>query len=108
MFAITLLTPIPLPFVLLTTTLLFASMNGRMIPGMALLTSAANPKFRGTFMSLNGAVQSFSMGIASWVGGMLLQREPSGQVTQYWLCAVVAAFASLGAYFLASRVKMHE
>ena len=108
MFAITLLTPIPLPFVLLTTTLLFASMNGRMIPGMALLTSAANPKFRGTFMSLNGAVQSFSMGIASWVGGMLLQRQPSGQVTHYWLCAVVAAFASLGAYFLASRVKMHE
>jgi predicted MFS family arabinose efflux permease len=108
MFAITLLTPIPLPFVLLTTTLLFASMNGRMIPGMALLTSAANPKFRGTFMSLNGAVQSFSMGIASWVGGILLQREPSGQVTHYWLCAVVAAFASLGAYFLANRVKMHQ
>ena len=108
MFAITLLTPIPLPFVLLTTTLLFASMNGRMIPGMALLTSAANPKFRGTFMSLNGAVQSFSMGIASWVGGMLLQREASGEVTQYWLCAVIAALASLGAYFLANRVKMHQ
>jgi len=53
-------------------------------------------------------VQSFSMGIASWVGGMLLQSEPSGQVTHYWQCAVVAALASLGAYFLASRVKMHE
>ncbi|NBU18972.1 MAG: MFS transporter, partial [Betaproteobacteria bacterium] len=39
MFAITLLVPIPLPFVLLTSTLLFAAMNGRMIPGMALLTS---------------------------------------------------------------------
>jgi predicted MFS family arabinose efflux permease len=59
-------------------------------------------------MSLNGAVQSFSMGIASWVGGMLLQREASGEVTHYWLCAGVAALASLGAYFLASRVKMHE
>jgi predicted MFS family arabinose efflux permease len=82
-------------------------MNARMIPGMALLTSAANPKFRGTFMSLNGAVQSFSMGIASWVGGILLQREASGQVTHYWLCAVVAAGASLGAYVLANRVKMH-
>jgi predicted MFS family arabinose efflux permease len=101
------LVPIPLPFVLLISTLLFAAMNGRMIPGMALLTSAANPQFRGTFMSLNGAVQSFSMGIASWVGGMLLQREPSGQVTHYWLCAVVAGFASVGAYFLANKVKMH-
>jgi len=53
-------------------------------------------------------VQSFSMGIASWVGGMLLQREASGEVTQYWLCAVIAALASLGAYFLANRVKMHQ
>jgi predicted MFS family arabinose efflux permease len=108
MFAITLIEPLPLPLVLLVTTMLFLAMNARMIPGMALLTSAANPKFRGTFMSLNGAVQSFSMGIASWVGGMLLQSEPSGQVTHYWLCAVVATCASLLAYQLAKRVAMHE
>jgi predicted MFS family arabinose efflux permease len=94
--------------VLLVTSSLFFAMNARMIPGMALLTSAANPKFRGTFMSLNGAVQSFSMGVAAWVGGMLLQSEPSGQVTHYWLCAVVATCASLLAYVLAKRVSMHE
>jgi len=107
MFAVTLLEPVPLPFVLAVTTTLFFAMNARMIPGMALLTSAANPKFRGTFLSLNGAVQSFSMGIASWVGGMLLQSEPNGQVTHYWLCAVVATCASLLAYQLAKRVSMH-
>jgi predicted MFS family arabinose efflux permease len=94
-------------FVLLATTAMFFAMNARMIPGMALLTSAANPKFRGTFMSLNGAVQSFSMGIASWVGGLLLQSEPSGQVTHYWLCAVVATCASLLAYMLSKKVLMH-
>jgi predicted MFS family arabinose efflux permease len=108
MVVITLLEPMPLPFVLLASTTLFFAMNARMIPGMALLTSAANPKFRGTFMSLNGAVQSFSMGVAAWVGGMMLQSEPSGQVTHYWLCAVVATCASLLAYVLAKRVKMHE
>jgi len=108
MFAVTLLEPMPLPFVLLVTTALFFAMNARMIPGMALLTSAANPKFRGTFLSLNGAVQSFSMGIASWIGGMLLVSEASGQVTHYWLCAVVATCASLLAYRLAKRVSMHE
>lgn len=108
MFAVTLLEPVPLPFVLLVTTLLFFAMNARMIPGMALLTSAANPKFRGTFMSLNGAVQSFSMGVAAWVGGLLLQREPGGHVTHYWLCAIVATCASLLAYQLAKRVSMHE
>jgi predicted MFS family arabinose efflux permease len=107
MVVVTLLQPMPLFWVLLATTAMFFAMNARMIPGMALLTSAANPKFRGTFMSLNGAVQSFSMGIASWVGGMLLQSEPSGQVTHYWLCAVVATCASLLAYVLAKRVSMH-
>jgi len=39
---------------------------------------------------------------------MLLQNEPSGQVTHYWLCAVVATCASLLAYVLAKRVSMHE
>ncbi len=107
MFAITLLQPMPLPWVLLVTTTLFFAMNARMIPGMALLTSAANPQFRGTFLSLIGATQSFSMGLASWVGGMLLHREPSGHVTLYWLCAVVASLASLLAYHMVKRVEMH-
>jgi predicted MFS family arabinose efflux permease len=108
MLAVTLLVPMPLPFVLVVTTTLFFAMNARMIPGMALLTSAANPKFRGTFMSLNGAVQSFSMGVASWIGGLLLQSEPSGEVTHYWLCAILASSASLLAFVLAKRVAMHE
>jgi len=107
MVVVTLLEPMPLPWVLLATTALFFAMNARMIPGMALLTSAANPKFRGTFMSLNGAVQSFSMGVAAWVGGVLLQSEPSGQVTHFWLCALVATSASVVAYLLAKRVSMH-
>jgi len=47
------------------------------------------------------------MGMASWVGGLLLQSEPNGQVTHYWLCAVVASCASLLAYVLAKRVSMH-
>ena len=108
MFAVTMLEPMPLLWVLIVTTTMFFAMNARMIPGMALLTSAANPKFRGTFLSLNGAMQSFSMGVASWIGGNLLQSEPSGQVTHYWQCGIVAACASLVAYDLAKRVSMHE
>ena len=108
MFAVTLLEPVPLPWVLLATSILFFAMNARMIPGMALLTSAANPKYRGTFLSLNGAVQSFAMGVAAWIGGLLLQREPSGHVAYYWLCAVVAAAASLLSYQLAKKIEMHQ
>lgn len=108
MFAVTLLVPLSLPFVLLVTTSLFFAMNARMIPGMALLTSAANPKFRGTFLSLNGAVQSFAMGVAAWIGGLLLHSDASGHVSNYWLCAVVAAIASFCAYQISKQVSMHE
>jgi predicted MFS family arabinose efflux permease len=103
----TLMQPLPLPVVLLVSSALFFFMNARMIPGMALLTSAAQPQFRGAFMSLNGAVQSMSIGLATWIGGLLIQRNPQGQVTHYWLCALVGVSASLLAYALAQRVKMH-
>ena len=103
----TVMQPMPLGWVLLVTTSIFVAMNGRMIPGMALLTSAAQPQYRGTFMSLNGAVQSVSIGLASWVGGLLIQRDAQGQVTHYWLCAVVGVAASLMAYYLAKHVKVH-
>ena len=103
----TLMQTAPLALVLFVSSSLFFCMNARMIPGMALLTSAALPQFRGTFMSLNGAVQSVSMGLATWLGGLLIQRNAQGQVTHYWLCAVAAVAASLLAYVLAQRVKMH-
>jgi len=103
----TVMQPMPLVWVLLVTTSFFVAMNGRMIPGMALLTSAAVPQYRGTFMSLNGAVQSVSIGLASWVGGLLIQRDAQGQVTHYWLCAVVGVVASVLAYYLAQHVKVH-
>ncbi len=103
----TLMQTAPLALVLFVSSSLFFCMNARMIPGMALLTSAALPQFRGTFMSLNGAVQSVSMGLATWLGGVLIQRNVQGEVTHYWLCAVAAVAASLLAYVLAQRVKMH-
>ena len=103
----TLMQTAPLALVLLVSSSLFFCMNARMIPGMALLTSAAQPQFRGTFMSLNGAVQSVSMGLATWLGGLLIQRNAQGQVTHYWLCALAAVVASLFAYALAQKVKMH-
>lgn len=107
MTAVTLLVPMALPWVLMVTTAMFLAMNARMIPGMALLTSAADPRFRGTFLSLNGAVQSFAMGAAAWFGGLLLHREPTGHVTRYWACAVVAALASILACYLAEKVSLH-
>ena len=45
--------------------------------------------------------------VGAWVGGLLIQRDAQGQVTHYWLCAVVGVVASLLAYYLAKHVKVH-
>jgi predicted MFS family arabinose efflux permease len=107
MVAVTLVGGWPLAAILAVTTLLFMCMSGRMIPGMAILTSAAQPQLRGTFMTLNAAVQSAGMGLAALVGGQLIGRDPQGQVTHYWVAALVGAVASAAAAWLAPRLILH-
>ena len=108
MFATTLMPfGAPLWAVLATSTLFMICMNGRMIPGMALIASAANPALRGTFMTLNASAQSAAMGCAALVGGMLISRDAAGHIQYYWMNAVVATIACLASVWLAGRVHLH-
>jgi predicted MFS family arabinose efflux permease len=91
--------------VLPVTTLLFVFMSGRMIPGMAILTSAADPRLRGTFMTLNSSVQSAAMGVAAYVGGSLISRDAHGMMQHYWMAALVGATASLTAMVLVGMIR---
>ncbi len=107
MVATTLVRGMPLWVVLIVSTLFFTCMSGRMIPGMAILTSAANPQLRGTFMTLNSAVQSAAMGVAAFVGGLIISRDAQGLVQNYWMAAVVGAAASVCAIWMAGRLTLH-
>ena len=102
------LRPGNLVLVLTVTTFLFIFMSGRMIPGMAMLTSAANPALRGTFMTLNSCVQSGSMGLAALVGGHIIGRDAQGQVQNYWVAGLLGATVSLITIFVARRLDMHQ
>ena len=64
MLALTYLPPVPMWVVLIVTTAFFVFVSGRMVPGMALMTAVPPANMRGAFMSVNGALQSASMGIA--------------------------------------------
>lgn len=97
----------PLWQVLGMSTLFFMCMSGRMIPGMALLTSAAQPSLRGTFMTLNASVQSAAMGLAAFTGGTLVRRDADGQLQNYWQAALLGALASVLAIWLAGRLTLH-
>ena len=93
--------------ILLATTIMFIGMNGRMIPGMAIATSAANPKLRGTFMALNSSVQSVAMGLASFVGGLVISRDAQGLVQFFWVNAVIGGVATMLSVLLVSRLYLY-
>lgn len=97
----------PLPGVLAVSTLLFVVMSGRMIPGMAIVASSADPALRGTFMALNSAIQSTAMGVAAFLGGQLISRGDGGLVVGYWQAGLVGALCSLLSVWLARRLVLH-
>lgn len=94
MMTLTHLTAASVPWVLGVTTLFFVCVSGRMVPGMALLSSASEPRVRGAFLSVNGALQSATMGLAAWIGGAMISRNADGLVTGYgragWLALATA------------------
>lgn len=93
--------------ILLVTTIMFIGMNGRMVPGMALATSAANPKLRGTFMALNSSVQSAAMGAATFVGGLVISRDAQGLVQNFWINALIGAVATLLSLVMVKRLHLY-
>jgi predicted MFS family arabinose efflux permease len=105
--AVTVVAGAPLWGVLLTTTTMFLLMSGRMIPGMAIIGAAGNPRLRGTFMTINSSVQSASMGLAAFLGGHIIGRDPQGLVVNYWVTALVGVVACALAWPLAGRLNLY-
>jgi predicted MFS family arabinose efflux permease len=107
MVGLTLMPRSPLWAILLVSTLFFICMSGRMIPGMAIITSAANPQLRGTFMSINGSIQSAAMGAAAFLGGLIISRDAQGLVQHYWGNALLGTAASLLAIWLVRQLTLY-
>ena len=98
---------LPLGIWLICSTTFFVLVSGRMIPAMAIIASAAQPKLRGTFMSLNGTVQSLAMGLATTLAGFLITLDDSGRIVGYQRVGYVAVAANVLAIWFVSRIVMH-
>ncbi len=90
------------------TTLFFVLVSGRFIPAMAIITSAAQPKLRGTFMSLNATVQSLAMGLAATLSGFIITQTADGRVVGYPYVGLIAVAANMLAIWYVSRIAMHD
>ncbi len=108
LLATTLSEGLPVWGLMVISTALFTVMSGRMIPGMALVGSAADPRLRGTFMTLNASLQSAGMGLAALVGGLIIGRDGQGHLQHYWVAGLLGAGVSVLTAWLAGRVRMHH
>ena len=93
---------------LVCTTLFFVLVSGRFIPAMAIISSAAQPKLRGTFMSLNSTMQSLAMGLAATLSGFIIKQDANSHVIGYEDVGYIAIAANLLAIWYVSRVEMHD
>lgn len=98
--------PIPLWLMICVSTLFFVLVPGRMVPAMAIVTSAAQPRLRGTFLSITGATQQLAAGIAAWIGGLVIAQDAAGRIVRYDLVGWLAAAIALLAIALAGRIRV--
>jgi predicted MFS family arabinose efflux permease len=108
LFVVTRIGAVPLWIWLLCTTTFFVLVSGRMIPAMAIITSSAQPKLRGTFMSLNATMQSFAMGLATTLAGFIISQNSAGKIVGYATTGYIAMAANVLAIMFVSRIVMHD
>jgi predicted MFS family arabinose efflux permease len=105
MLAITNVGAVPVWVYLCITTSFFIMVNGRVVPGQALIAGAADPQVRGTFMGLHSCVMSFALGVASFVGGHVISEAADGKIIHFDWAGYVAVAAIALAMGLAGKVQ---
>jgi predicted MFS family arabinose efflux permease len=95
---------LPLAVVLLLSTLFFVFVPGRMVPAMAVVTSAARPGARGSFMTLNSAVMQVGSGVSATLTGAIVERSAAGTLLHYNWVGYLAAVVTLIAIYWVGHV----
>jgi predicted MFS family arabinose efflux permease len=104
--AMTHATSMPWWGVLCITTPFFILVSGRFVPGMAIITAAGQPQLRGTFMSMNSAVQSAGSSIATIIAGYIITRNEQGMLEHYNIVGYIACTAIVLTLLLVGHIRV--
>jgi predicted MFS family arabinose efflux permease len=99
------LSQVPASIYLLVSTSFFVLVSARMIPTMALMNGAADPKLRGTFMSLSASLQQAAMGLGAFITGHIVSTSSTGVMTGYNYAGYLALAATLLALWVSGKVQ---
>jgi predicted MFS family arabinose efflux permease len=104
--ALTHLQPAPLAGILAVTTAFIVIGSGRFVPATALITAAVAAPLRGSFMTLNTAVQSAGSGLAAVVAGLLIhQTDASTPLQGYGLIGWLSCMATVLGVVLVGSIR---
>lgn len=90
---------------LLVSTLYFVLVSGRVVPAMALITSAVKPAMRGSFMTLNTSIQQFSSATATLIGGQIIATTSDGKIENYEIVSYLAVVFLLLSIYMVYRIQ---
>lgn len=104
-YAITNLGSVTIPIALLVTSSFFVVASGRNVPATTMITSVVKPENRGSFMSIRQSFNELALFLSSFLAGLIIVEDESGQLVNYELVGYFAIFMSVVAVLVARRLK---
>lgn len=111
MIPITLITNLqktPIYIALMISVMFFIFNSGRVVPAMTMTSSAAPPKTRGSFMSINSSVQNIGSATAAYITGMIIYKDSLGTIFNYQYVGYMAVALNFLAIFIAMKIKVAD
>jgi predicted MFS family arabinose efflux permease len=97
---------IPFYYVLIVTGFWFIVANGRNIAASTMVSNVVLTENRGSFMSINSAIQQLFTGIASIIAGLIVvTKKPNPQLLHYSYVGYLSLILIVCCIFLAKRLK---
>lgn len=104
---ITNLPPTPFYYVLIVTGIWFVVSTARMVSAQAMITEVVPSKTRGSFMSVNAAIQQISVGIYSMTAGFIIVDTPAHKLLQYNIVGYAAMTVALASFVFGYFLNKH-
>ncbi len=96
----------PLWLAIAINIILFAGLTARMIAASAMITALPEPADRGAFMGINSSIQQISGGVAAFIAGKIVLKDPvTGYLENYPILGIVVMSSFVATIILFSVVN---
>jgi predicted MFS family arabinose efflux permease len=81
--------------IILVACFFMSFVSGRNVPAITLMLSKVRPETRGSFMTMSNSFQQLAVGLASYLGGVIIIETADGRIEHYDRVGYFAIFMTL-------------